>query len=153
MGFSPCSTAKPARRVPQVSILRPGLILRTRISNCVLPHFSPDRCSAIVPTDKGILMPMHSPQVAFPSRFPVRHQIEIVMAIATLAGLGFATSVLVSGPLADHFHSLFEALYGGAVMMLIFISIVTGTVIGAWDATQEAPRPQHRFHLRHLLHH
>lgn len=83
----------------------------------------------------------------------MRHQIEVILAIAILAGLGFATWTLVTGPLADHFHSRFQAFYGALTMMLIFLSIVTGTVVGAWDASQQAPRPHHHFSFHKLLHH
>ena len=84
----------------------------------------------------------------------MRHQIEVILAIAILAGLGFATWMLVNGPLGDHFHSGFQSLYGALTIMLIFISIVTGAVIGAWGATQESPRPHHHhFRFRGLFHH
>ena len=83
----------------------------------------------------------------------MRHRIEILLAGAIVAALALATWLLVSGPLADHFHSRYEAFYGAAIMMLIFTSIVTGTVVGAWDASQEAPRHHHHFSLRALFHH
>ena len=83
----------------------------------------------------------------------MRHQIEVILGIAIMAGLGFATWMLVSGPLADHFHSNFQTFYGALTMMLVFIAIVTGIVVGAWDVTQEAPRAHHYFSFRELFHH
>jgi hypothetical protein len=83
----------------------------------------------------------------------MRHQIEVILGIAILAGLGFATWTLVTGPLADHFHSHLQAFYGALTMMLIVLAIVTGTIIGAWDAKQETPRSHHHFHFRELFHH
>jgi hypothetical protein len=83
----------------------------------------------------------------------MRHRIEVLLAIAMIAGLAMAAWLLVSGPLAQHFHSRYEVFYAVMTMILVSISIVTGAVVGAWDAAQEAPRRHHHVHVRALFHH
>ena len=83
----------------------------------------------------------------------MRHRVEILIAAAMIAGLAWATWLLVSGPLANHFHSGYQIFYAVITMMLVFISIVIGTVVGVWDIAQEAPHPHHHISFRALFHH
>ncbi|MGC2614628.1 MAG: hypothetical protein WA354_11400 [Terracidiphilus sp.] len=83
----------------------------------------------------------------------MKHRIEILAACAILAGLGLATWLLVSGPLAHLFRSTAESYFGMLTIMIVCISLVTGTVVGAWDASLEAPRKHLHHRLRPLLHH
>ena len=83
----------------------------------------------------------------------MKHRIEILAACAILAGLFTATWLLATGPLAHLFRSPAESYFGMVVIMIVCISIVTGTVVGAWDADQQAPRKHLHHRLRPLLHH
>lgn len=84
----------------------------------------------------------------------MRHRIAILLAASILVGLFCAAWFLVSGPLASQFHSAFETFYAVMTIMLVCISIVTGAIVGAWDASQEAAPRKHLHHrLRPLLHH
>jgi hypothetical protein len=84
----------------------------------------------------------------------MKHRIEILAAGAILAGLCLATWLVGTGPLADHFQSQAEAYFGMLVIMIVCVSIVTGTVVGAWDSSQEAAPRRHLHHrFRPVLHH
>lgn len=76
-------------------------------------------------------------------------------AIACIAALGWASWLLLTGPLAHLMHSRFETLYGVFVILLVAGAIVTGALVGAWDVRGEQPhpRPHHHFHFRTLFHH
>ena len=84
----------------------------------------------------------------------MKHRIEILAAASILVGLWLATWLLVTGPLADHFQSPAESYLGMLVIMIACVSVVAGTVIGAWDANEESTPRKHLHHrLRPLLHH
>jgi hypothetical protein len=84
----------------------------------------------------------------------MRHRIVILFGGAVLAGLFCAAWLLVNGPLAHLFRSPAESYLGILTIMIVCISLVTGMIVGAWDASKEEA---HRKHLNHrfrpLLHH
>jgi uncharacterized protein YneF (UPF0154 family) len=84
----------------------------------------------------------------------MKHRIEILAAGAILAGLFLGTWLLLTGPLAGQFQSPAESYFGMLAIMIVCVSIVAGTVVGAWDTNQEATPRKHLHHrLRPLLHH
>jgi hypothetical protein len=84
----------------------------------------------------------------------MRHRIAILLAGSIIVGLFCAAWLLVTGPLASQLHSTYETFYAVMTIMLVCISIVTGVVVGAWDANKEASAPRRHLHhrLRPVLH-
>jgi hypothetical protein len=84
----------------------------------------------------------------------MRHRIAILLAGSILVGLFCAAWLIVTGPLASKLHSASETFYAVTMIMIVCISIVTGVVVGAWDASKEVPAPRKHLHhrLRPVLH-
>jgi hypothetical protein len=83
----------------------------------------------------------------------MKHRFEILLAAAIILGIACAAWVLVTGPIASLVDSPYESFYAMMTILLVCISIVTGAVIGAWDATREVPRAHHHIRFRTLFHH
>lgn len=82
----------------------------------------------------------------------MRHRVEIFLAAAILAVLAWTAWVLVTGPLAPLVDSRYETFYAMMTIMVVCISIVSGVVVGAWDATQKTPHHHPHLTLRSMSH-
>jgi len=85
----------------------------------------------------------------------MKHRGAILLAagIALLAGLWWSIWHLVTGPLAHLVHSRAQTGFAVLTITLVCVSLVTGIVVGEWDALKEEPRKHRRIMFRPLLHH